>query len=141
MPDTPSRMSDKRRMLIIPILVIVFPIVYSVIAGIVPRAGGAVHASLQLPDPDVHPDCVRETIYMRYHHWELLTQVRDDVMRHGKRQSAGLIGLNRCQECHTYREGFCNHCHDAVNLYPECWGCHYYPLNEDDDHDPIEGSE
>jgi hypothetical protein len=83
---------------------------------------------LERPDPQ-YELCAgdRDASYMRYHHWEVLTQVRDDVMRHGERGVIGLDGLNRCRECHTSRVRFCNHCHDAVNLYPECFGCHYYP--------------
>jgi hypothetical protein len=126
MSETPPPMSNRRRLLAIPIVVILFPVAYSLLGGVVPRGESAVHASLEMPDPQ-HESCVRDTMFMRYHHWELLTQVRDEVMRHGKRGSIGLIGLNRCRECHTSRENFCNHCHDAVNLYPTCWGCHYYP--------------
>ena len=126
MPETPPRMSNRRRLLTIPILVILFPITYSLVTGVVSHGTDAVHASLQMPDPQ-HESCVRDTMFMRYHHWELLTQVRDNVMRRGQRGVIGLIGLNRCRECHTSRKDFCNHCHDAVNLYPMCWGCHYYP--------------
>ena len=127
MSPTPAPMSRRRRLLAIPMIAILLPIAYSVVVGVASHTT-AVHASLVLPDPDVHgTDCVEDTLYMRYHHWELLTQVRDQVMRQGQRGDIPLAGLNRCRECHTSRENFCNHCHDAVNLYPECFGCHYYP--------------
>ena len=61
---------------------------------------------------------------MRRHHWELLRGVREEIVRYGKR---GEIGLDRCRECHTSRERFCNVCHDAVSLTPDCFDCHYYP--------------
>ncbi|MFC2085001.1 cytochrome C, partial [Bacteroidota bacterium] len=71
-----------------------------------------------------YKNCVRETEYMRHHHWELLRTIREEVVRYGKR---GEINLKKCQECHTSRERFCNKCHDAVSMKPDCYGCHYYP--------------
>ena len=61
---------------------------------------------------------------MRFHHWELLRLTREEVVRYGIR---GDVGLNRCGECHTSRERFCDRCHEATSLHPDCWGCHYYP--------------
>ena len=37
------------------------------------------------------------------------------------------ITFHECTKCHTSRVRFCNRCHEAVNLYPDCFGCHYYP--------------
>ena len=62
MSETPPRLSRRRRLLAIPILVILFPVVYSLLGGVVPRGADAVHASLQMPDPK-HESCVRETLY------------------------------------------------------------------------------
>jgi len=67
---------------------------------------------------------VRDTEYMRFHHWELLSEMRDESVRYGKR---GVEGFDDCRVCHANRAGFCNRCHEAVNLEPDCWGCHYYP--------------
>lgn len=78
---------------------------------------------LERPDAK-HKKCVKDTRYMRYHHWELLRGIREEVVRYGNR---GDIGLYTCRECHTSRERFCNKCHDAVSLKPDCFGCHYYP--------------
>ena len=70
--------------------------------------------------------CVRDSAYMRFHHWELLREVRDQAMRHGVR---GEISLDRCRTCHASRERLCNRCHEAVSLEPDCFGCHYYPAS------------
>jgi hypothetical protein len=61
---------------------------------------------------------------MRFYHMNLLKDIRDEFVRDGKR---GEIGLYTCKECHTSRADFCNKCHNAVALYPDCYGCHYYP--------------
>jgi len=79
---------------------------------------------LERPDRR-YKQCIGEgTRYMRYHHWELLRGVREEVVRYGNR---GQIGLHSCRICHTSREQFCDKCHDAVSLKPDCFGCHYYP--------------
>ena len=43
---------------------------------------------------------------------------------YGKR---GEVGLFMCKDYHTSREEFCNQCHNASSVYPDCYGCHYYP--------------
>ena len=108
---------------VIPILIILFPVGYSRVSyGL---AEGADSALPYLERPDAkHENCVRETVYMRYHHWELLRSIREEVVRFGKR---GDVGLNKCMECHTNRERFCDVCHNAVSMTPDCFGCHYYP--------------
>lgn len=108
---------------IILILLIVLPVVYSAVSHVF--AGGAPDEEpfLQMPDP-MYKNCVEETEYMRYHHWELLRGLREEVVRYGKR---GDVGLHMCKDCHTSREQFCNKCHDATSLKPDCFGCHYYP--------------
>ena len=88
---------------------------------VVPTLGG--EPFLEKPAPE-HDKCVRETTYMRHHHWELLRGIREEVVRYGMR---GEVGLNGCRDCHTKRERFCDQCHTAVSLTPDCWGCHYYP--------------
>ena len=99
------------------------PLGYSALAPAFSRGGEAGDVFLERPDP-VYQNCVRETSYMRFHHWELLRQIREDVVRYGIR---GDVGLHRCGECHTSRARFCNRCHDATSLYPDCFDCHYYP--------------
>lgn len=77
----------------------------------------------QSPDKK-YDQCVRDTTYMRYHHMDLLWELRDRAVRLGDYDD---IGIHTCRQCHKSREKFCNRCHDAVNLSPDCFGCHYYP--------------
>ncbi len=106
----------------IPILIILILILYGVISQVV--ALGTKPPQVDLERPDAKYDkCVKDTEYMRFHHWELLRGIREDVVRYGKR---GEIEFNKCKECHTSREKFCNQCHNAVNMTPDCYGCHNY---------------
>jgi hypothetical protein len=99
------------------------PLGYSVVSSLFAQEPTMPEVFLERPDPK-HENCVKETTYMRFHHWELLREIRKEVVRYGKR---GDLGLKKCSECHTSRERFCNQCHDAVSLHPDCFGCHYYP--------------
>ena len=108
---------------VIPILILLIPLGYSVISHVFARDIENPQPLLERPD-EKYENCVKETKYMRYHHWELLRAVREEIVRYGIR---GDIGLKKCRECHTSRERFCNRCHDAVSLTPDCFGCHYYP--------------
>ena len=101
-------------------LVILLPIGYYTIRDAFPRSA---EPFLEKPDPK-YKECVRDTLYMRLHHMELLKEIRVQVVREGKRSE---IGLANCRGCHTNRGRFCNQCHNAVNLYPDCFGCHNYP--------------
>ena len=112
-----------RRRLILPVLLVLLPLGYSVVSSVVPPDTRAAEPFLERPDAK-YDRCVKDTTYMRFHHWELLRDIRKEVVRYGER---GDIGLNKCRECHTSRENFCNRCHDAVSLHPDCFGCHYYP--------------
>ena len=107
----------------IPALIILIPLGYSFVSPLLAQDAVVEEPFLEMPDAS-HANCVRETEYMRYHHWELLRQIREEVVRYGIR---GEVGLRQCRECHTSRERFCNRCHDSVSLYPDCFGCHYYP--------------
>ncbi len=115
--------SGKALLSMIGVLIILIPIVYSVMYRLTAQTANPAEAFLERPDPK-YENCVKETEYMRYHHWELLRGIREEVVRYGNR---GDIGLSRCKECHTSRERFCNRCHDAVSMKPDCFGCHYYP--------------
>jgi hypothetical protein len=108
---------------VIPIIIIIFPIIYSVAVYAFSPVEEDNLPFIERPDPK-YKSCVKETEYMRFHHWEYLLGVREEVVRYGKR---GEVNLNKCRECHTSRENFCNKCHDAVSLAPDCFGCHYYP--------------
>jgi hypothetical protein len=108
---------------IIPVMIIIFPPVYNIFANVFAQDSPGAEPFLEMPDPK-YKECVRETEYMRYHHWELLRAIREEVVRYGIR---GDIGLNRCKDCHTSRERFCDRCHDATSMKPDCYGCHHYP--------------
>jgi len=116
---------NNRYLFVVAILVVIIllPFGYSIIKGIfmpgIPESG----LFLERPD-EQYKNCIRETEYMRHHHWELLREVREEVVRYGKR---GDISFSRCRECHVSKERFCNKCHNAVSLTPDCFGCHYYP--------------
>jgi len=101
-------------------LVILLPIGYYAILDAFPRNPDPF---LEKPDPK-YKECVRDTLYMRFHHMDLLKEIRVQVVREGKRSE---ISLARCKGCHTNRGRFCNECHDAVNLHLDCLGCHNYP--------------
>jgi hypothetical protein len=108
---------------IILVILIFLPLAYSVASHVLAQTERNEELFLQMPDPQ-YKNCVRETDYMRYHHWELLRGIREEVVRYGIR---GDVGLGMCKNCHTSREQFCNKCHDSVSMTPDCFGCHYYP--------------
>ena len=121
-----NKISDNKTSAIaaaIPVLLILFPLIYSLFTYSFAQDDKSSQPFLEKPDAKFE-NCVKETEYMRYHHWELLRTIREEVVRYGKR---GEIALDECRECHTSSERFCNQCHNAVNLRPNCFSCHYYP--------------
>lgn len=123
MPETPPRRRRSALFVAVPVLILLLPIAYSLVSALFAQERVPSPAFLEMPDAK-YENCVRDTTYMRYHHWELLRAVREEVVRYGER---GDVGLHKCMECHKSRERFCNRCHNAVSLYPDCFGCHYYP--------------
>lgn len=111
------------RIAVILVLLILAPLGISVAERLIPKGPASAQTFLQRPDAQ-YQNCVRDTVYMRYRHWELLRGVREEVVRYGIR---GDITIDRCRQCHTSREQFCNKCHDSVSLKPDCFQCHYYP--------------
>ena len=120
---TPPRNRRSDLLVVIPVLAILFPFGYTAVSGVVTRNTAGPEPFLLKPDPS-HGPCVRDATYMRFHHWELLKSTRDEVVRSGKR---GSITLKKCTECHTSREQFCDRCHNAASVTPDCWGCHTFP--------------
>jgi len=108
---------------VIILLIIFIPLLYSIASHVFAQDSRAQQPFLQMPDPQ-YKKCVKDTEYMRYHHWELLRAIREEVVRYGIR---GDVGISMCKNCHTSREQFCNKCHDAVSMTPDCFKCHYYP--------------
>jgi hypothetical protein len=107
---------------VVPIVVILLPIGYSSARALL-SIGGDDDVFLVIP-PEAGTVCVRDTEYMRFHHMNLLKEVRDRVQRDGVR---GTVNFATCRTCHYNRDQFCNRCHNAVNLAPDCFGCHFYP--------------
>lgn len=104
---------------VILVLVILAPVAYSVFARVVARGA----ESPEKPDAK-YTECIKPTEYMRFHHWELLRGIREEVVRDGIR---GDISLDGCWNCHQSKVRFCDRCHDAATVRPDCFGCHYYP--------------
>jgi hypothetical protein len=123
MPESAPRSRKNSLLLIVPVLIVLLPVGFSVVASLSAPGDPARDVFLEMPAPQ-YKECVRDTAYMRFHHWELLRQTREEVVRYGVREGAGLY---ECARCHTSRERFCDRCHAATSLYPDCWGCHYYP--------------
>ena len=118
-------MRPKAALVPVAVLVIVFPLGYTLVRSVLPRGAEAAQPFLDKPQTE-SARCVlgADTNDVRFHHMDYLKQIRDQAVREGKR---GSVGLNTCRECHTSRERFCNQCHNAVNLQLDCFRCHYYP--------------
>ncbi len=101
-------------------LVILFPIVYSAASSILIQTPTPF---LELPD-EKYQECVKDKEYMRFHHMDLLKEIREEFVRYGNR---GDVSLGSCRGCHTSRQRFCDRCHNSVSLSLDCFGCHYYP--------------
>ncbi|MCP4572613.1 MAG: hypothetical protein GY838_09715 [bacterium] len=123
--DRKSPLDGNLVKVVFPLLVILAPLGLSVIGAVSAGDPGAEEPFLELP-PEPNEGCVRDAEFMRFHHWELLREVRDQVVRGGGRHE---ISLDRCRSCHPSRERFCSRCHEAVSLQPDCFGCHYYPAD------------
>jgi hypothetical protein len=107
-------------------IVVLAPLAYYAMSDVlVPGA----QPFLEKPDPQ-YTECVRDTLYMRFHHMDLLKDIRVRVVREGERNieyEGEEITLEGCMKCHTNRSRFCNQCHTVVNLHLDCFGCHNYP--------------
>ena len=82
-----------------------------------------------LSEEDRH--CIYDTEYMRENHMEILHQWKVQVVRDGNRTVVTPDGeeyemslQNTCLECHSNYDEFCEKCHDANGVDPNCWTCH-----------------
>ena len=114
----------RKRVLPVIIAIILFPLVYSIVTRVFAGSSADRQAFPELPPKEVSEECVRPKKYMRFHHMDLLKEIRVDAVRDGRR---GNINFERCIECHTNHEVFCDRCHGPVNLHPDCFDCHRYP--------------
>jgi hypothetical protein len=103
---------------------ILLPLAYYAMSQAVTKVSAENLPFLEKPDPK-YQKCLRDAVYMRLHHMDLLLQARNDVVRLGQR---GDIRIEKCFECHKNRNTFCNQCHTAANVYLNCFDCHGEPL-------------
>jgi len=86
-------MNTRRQVIavIILLMIILFPFGYSVYCHAFSKT------SPQIPKrPDKKYDqCVKDTVYMRYHHMDLLNDLRDQAVREGKYAD---IGIRTCKK-------------------------------------------
>ena len=126
-----SRSGNGRALLAsIPVLIILLPLVCYIARGVISLGGEPSGPFIELANTK-YTRCMegedgegRARQYMRYRHWEYLMDLREDVVRNGNRTRGG---FDSCQKCHQSRERFCDRCHNAVSLKPDCFDCHDYP--------------
>ena len=114
-------LNNKIIVLVVLGLIILLPLVYSVVLWAFPSQMQCSQPFLEKPKG--HKKCIKDTEYMRSNHMTLLKNIRNQVMRQGEK---GQMGLKDCRQCHTNREQFCDKCHNAVNLKPDCFNCHFF---------------
>jgi len=131
--------------LIVFLILVTAPLWYGAISG---RSGEVPKLELAegltdfsgVVSPDMH--CVRDTVYMRSNHMDLLNEWRDAVVRKGERVYEAPDGRrfvmslqNTCVGCHHNKSKFCDRCHDYMSVDPHdymsvdpyCWQCHVEP--------------
>ena len=106
-------------------VVILLPVAWSLLGFVFPRVAESREVFLEKVDPKWQ-NCVLDSTEMRYHHMDLLKDLRDRVIREGQKGSIG-ITLSGCGECHVNRVEFCDRCHDAASVNLDCFHCHFYP--------------
>ena len=86
-----ERLYESRALaVVIPALIILFPLAYSIGAWAVSLAAPASEPFLERPDAQFE-ECVRDLEYMRFSHMTLLMNARDETVRAGSRGDVGLI--------------------------------------------------
>ncbi len=128
MPDkaASSRPGNGRALLAsVPVLIILLPLAWYIARGVI-SLGGEPSPPLLEKAATTGTTCMegKDAKYMRYQHWEYLMELREEVVRHGNGTRGGLF---TCAQCHQSRKQFCDKCHDAVSLKPDCFDCHDYP--------------
>ena len=105
------------------LLIILLPLVCYIARGVISLGGEPSGPFIERPKGEY---CMegKSGRYMRFQHWEYLMELREEVVRNGNRTRGGLF---TCHECHQSRERFCDRCHNAVSLKPDCFDCHDYP--------------
>ena len=82
-----------------------------------------------LPEDERH--CIYDADYMRENHMEILHQWKVQVVRDDNRVMVTPDGReyemslqNTCLDCHSNYDEFCEKCHNANGVDPNCWTCH-----------------
>jgi hypothetical protein len=133
-------LGDKKSLITmgVPLVIILIPLVASLAGFVFGQANGGGDEPFIEVSQWTETSCVRDARWMRFHHWELLREVRETVVRDGDRSG---IRLDDCRRCHDNRDRFCNQCHREANVNLDCFGCHYYPETpapeSEDAHDPV----
>ena len=118
--------------LVVFLVLVSFPVWYNAMART-----SAERPVLELPDKQVHPNCVAPVEDMRANHMDVLNDWRNAVVRDGERVYAAFDGTEynmslsqTCLDCHSNKEAFCDRCHDYVGVTPYCWDCHNVPQGD-----------
>ena len=113
--------------LVVFLVLITFPIWYNV-------ANDKAGYSPTLEKAASGDNCVRDSLWMKANHMDLLNQWRDEVVRQDKRYETLANGMvverslsNTCLSCHVNKDKFCDQCHDYLGVQPYCWDCHIVP--------------
>jgi hypothetical protein len=88
----------------------------------------------QLAKPVETTECMQETRQMRRTHMQLLMTWRDEAVRENQRVYVAASGRHydknltgTCLRCHADKAGFCDRCHQYLQVNPHCWECHVDP--------------
>ena len=96
-------------------------------------AASNVEVSLDTPTINALDEkkCIYDTEYMRENHMEILHQWKVQVVRNDNRIMVTPDGRefemslqNTCLDCHSNYDEFCEKCHNANGVDPNCWTCH-----------------
>lgn len=91
---------------------------------------------IPVPKPDlpkVEKQCVREGVWMKANHMQLLDEWRHEVVRGDLRDDEYKGKFTKksltltCLKCHDNKKNFCDRCHTYAGVNPFCWDCHVVP--------------
>jgi hypothetical protein len=109
------------------LVLVTYPIWHAVASGQSPRAP-------ELAKPQPATECVEEARQRRRTHMQLLLTWRDEVVREGRHVYVAASGhhydkslTGTCLRCHADKAGFCDRCHEYLQVTPHCWECHVDP--------------
>ena len=115
------------------LVLVTYPVWHAVATGQdarVPKLAKPAEATqCVLPTPEM-----QEARQMRRTHMQLLMTWRDEAVREGERVYVSASGRHydknltgTCLQCHADKAGFCDRCHQYLQVTPHCWECHVDP--------------